>query len=169
MGVKITSERWLEAIAHQLGTNVAYEAAHASDKKWADLNAIAAWAKAQHDGPGIFVPIYTKNCANNREHYWWVSSRAKECREAVYDACTVARVAIAFPVRVVMTRLGPRKMDAGCGLNTALKPVRDGVAEYFGVDDGREDLYKWVYEQDKSPRGCHGVRIELFYGEEAVR
>jgi hypothetical protein len=55
-----------------------------------------------------------------------------------------------------MTRYGPRTMDEGCGLNASLKPVRDGVADVFGVDDG-DPRYEWVYRQEQAKH--YGVRI----------
>lgn len=59
-------------------------------------------------------------------------------------------------VNVTLTRLGPRKLDDD-NLQGALKHVRDGVADYFGRDDG-SDFYSWSYAQE---RGNYGVRIEL--------
>lgn len=60
-----------------------------------------------------------------------------------------------------MTRYGPQKMDEGCGLNASLKPVRDGVADHFEIDDA-DPRFRWVYQQEIAP--FFGVRIETLAG-----
>ena len=61
------------------------------------------------------------------------------------------------PLRVTLTRLSPRQLDSD-NLAAALKNIRDGVAEFLGVDDAAV-LVEWHYWQEKSDR--HGVRVQL--------
>lgn len=62
------------------------------------------------------------------------------------------------PVVVTMTRVSPGQLDSD-NLAGACKSVRDGVADWMGVDDGqaeRDGRVTWVCRQE---RGKYGVRI----------
>jgi len=61
------------------------------------------------------------------------------------------------PLRITLIRLAPRSMDDD-NLQGALKYIRDGVAEFMGVDDNSSRI-DWEYGQQKSDR--MGVRVEL--------
>ena len=50
-----------------------------------------------------------------------------------------------FLIAVTLTRVGARKLDSD-NLASAFKHVRDGVAEYVGVDDG-DERWTWNYAQ----------------------
>ena len=54
------------------------------------------------------------------------------------------------PLVVTLTRVGGRKMDDD-NLSAALKAVRDGVADWLGVDDG-SPLLTWDYRQEPDPK-----------------
>ena len=60
---------------------------------------------------------------------------------------------------ITLTRLASRKLDSD-NLATALKAVRDGVADALNLDDGDERL-DWRYAQEKAPRGHYAVRVEI--------
>jgi hypothetical protein len=63
------------------------------------------------------------------------------------------------PGKVTITRLAPRQLDTD-NLAGACKHVRDGVADWLGIDDG--DLrVAWVCEQEKAKPKQHGVRIKM--------
>lgn len=51
-------------------------------------------------------------------------------------------------------------MDEGCGLNAALKPVRDGIADWLTLDDADPRL-TWRYAQERAEPDHEGVRIEI--------
>ncbi|MCH9837456.1 hypothetical protein K0U83_17465 [bacterium] len=94
---------------------------------------------------------------NSRTH-WRVRSRlAKAAR-------FLTRMKLEFyprptrPVVVTMTRVSPGQLDSD-NLAGACKSVRDGVADWMGVDDGqaeRDGRVTWVCRQE---RGKYGVRI----------
>jgi len=93
---------------------------------------------------------------NAREHWRARAKRVKSERGTAALLCR-ALEPTQWPVTVLLTRIGPRKLDsdnvAGC-----LKAVRDGVADALGVDDGDESMVTWQYAQ---ARGPYGVRVEL--------
>jgi len=110
------------------------------------------------------VPVRLVNALNQREHWRVRAKRAKEQRLA-------ARVSLAkalphwFATRdmpaggatITITRRGGRRMDDD-GLTASAKHVRDGIADYLGIDDGDLRL-TWIVKQDKAPRGQHWVDV----------
>ena len=61
------------------------------------------------------------------------------------------------PVTVTIVRLGPRRLDDD-NLVSSCKYVRDGIAEYIGLDDG-SPLYTWCCEQRINKE--YGVEVEI--------
>jgi hypothetical protein len=120
------------------------------------------WARDMLDLPGVFIPdMRLVSAMNAREHWAKRSARAKQQRAvATEDMCLwYSPLPPRLPARVTITRYGPRKLDSD-NLAASAKAVRDGVADWFGVDDG-SDQYEWVYQQELAPAGCFGVRIEI--------
>jgi hypothetical protein len=64
-----------------------------------------------------------------------------------------------WPVVVELIRLSAGTLDDD-NLVTALKSVRDGVADWLCVDDG-SDHVDWWYGQEKVKRGTWGVRVSV--------
>ena len=64
-----------------------------------------------------------------------------------------------LPVTVVLTRVAPRKLD-GDNLQSGFKAVRDGVADWLGVDDG-SDMIEWQYCQRSGGPNVYKVEIEV--------
>jgi hypothetical protein len=64
-----------------------------------------------------------------------------------------------LPATVVLTRVAPRKLD-GDNLQSGFKAVRDGVADWLGVDDGN-GLVDWQYAQRSGKAGEYAVEIEV--------
>jgi hypothetical protein len=64
-----------------------------------------------------------------------------------------------LPVTVILTRVAPRKLD-GDNLQSGFKAVRDGVADWLGVDDGN-GLIDWQYAQRSGKAGEYAVEIEV--------
>ena len=64
-----------------------------------------------------------------------------------------------LPATIKLTRLGQQKLDSD-NLAGAMKAVRDGIADYFGVDDG-DKRYTWVYSQQIAKRPAYGVVAEI--------
>lgn len=126
----------------------------------------AAWRAAMEALPGIWLPIRTVNPLNGTTDRWGKVKRAKKHR-------LTARVAVNREImrritsnekspnslRVMLTRYGPQRMDDE-GVIASLKAVRDGISDAAGVDDG-DEYWDWKYDQQRSPAGCWGVRIQL--------
>ena len=64
-----------------------------------------------------------------------------------------------LPVTVVLTRVAPRRLD-GDNLQSGFKAVRDGVADWLGVDDGN-GLIDWQYVQRSGRPSEYAVEIEV--------
>ena len=64
-----------------------------------------------------------------------------------------------LPVTVVLTRVAPRKLD-GDNLQSGFKAVRDGVADWLGVDDG-SSMIEWQYNQRSGGPKVYKVEIEV--------
>lgn len=60
---------------------------------------------------------------------------------------------------VTLVRVSAGVLDDD-NLRTALKGVRDGVAEALGADDGR-GLIRWQYAQRKGPAKQQSVEVEV--------
>jgi len=64
-----------------------------------------------------------------------------------------------LPATVVLTRVAPRRLD-GDNLQSGFKAVRDGVADWLGIDDGNS-LEDWQYAQRSGRPGEYAVEIEV--------
>ncbi len=108
------------------------------------------------------VPFHTVNTTNVREHWSKRARRAKFHRNGTW---MVTRrhmgesPVIKDEIVVEMTRISPGVLDDD-NLRPALKSIRDGVADAFGVPDN-DPRIKWRYSQEKGKRGHHAVRIKI--------
>jgi hypothetical protein len=95
----------------------------------------------------FFVPVKTVSEANAHEHWRVRQKRAKHHRWSARFAAEHASIAPKeYPITVRMTRVCARKLDSD-NLSGSCKHVRDGIADWLGVDDGRDDLVTWEYAQ----------------------
>jgi hypothetical protein len=115
------------------------------------------------------VPVKLVNGLNQREHWAPKAKRAKDQRSAAFNVLMYSvgphpRYLPEWPespapVTITITRRGGGRMDDD-GLTASAKHVRDGIADWLGIDDGDPRL-TWVVRQDKAPRGQHWVDIEV--------
>lgn len=70
-------------------------------------------------------------------------------------------------VVVMLVRCAPRKLDSD-NLQGAFKHVRDSVAVFLGVDDGREDLVRFEYAQEKAKQPLVRISFRVETDEQAV-
>lgn len=101
----------------------------------------------------IRLGIRTVSEANRREHWHVASARHKQQKMAVALGLYAMNIPKDLPVKITLTRISSRKMDDD-NLQTALKYIRDAVAEYFipGKAVGRADddpRLSWHYAQAK--------------------
>ena len=104
----------------------------------------------------IAVPLRTRG-SNARESWPARHGRVKRERSAVaWILATERRPSI--PCTVLLTRCAPSAGLDDDNLRTALKGVRDQVAEWLGVNDRDSSRVRYLYAQ---VRGAWGVRIEF--------
>ena len=98
---------------------------------------------------------------NARQH-WRARAAAAKRQRATARLCLSAHPRPTGPVVVTITRLAPRALDSD-NLAGACKSVRDGVADWLGVDDGaaeRAGLVAWQCAQETQAK-FYAVRITI--------
>ena len=100
----------------------------------------------------IPLPLKIVSVANMREHWRTRASRAKLQRRTA-SALLSSHKPPMLPITVVLTRVAARKLDTD-NLAHAFKAVRDGVADWLGIDDGDERI-TWEYGQRKGKGAAH--------------
>lgn len=104
------------------------------------------------------IPIRTVSVMNAREHWSVTARRAKQHRESAgWTLMSSQRPKL--PCTVVLTRIAPRELD-GDNLQSSLKAVRDGVADWLRVDD-RDPRVSWRYRQQRGKAREYAVRVEI--------
>lgn len=97
--------------------------------------------------------------ANVRMHWAVKAKLAKDHRRKAYNALSAVAAPPAPPATIVLTRVAPRALD-GDNLQSGFKAVRDGVADWLGVDDGHQ-LLDWQYKQRSGGVKQYKVEIEV--------
>lgn len=118
-----------------------------------------AWLKEMEQGNGVFVAIHTSTPGNSRRHWSAEGRDAKKQRTAACMALLTIRHRLPlFPVHVKFTRYGPSAVDRH-NLPGMLKHLIDGVADFYGVDDGDP---RWEFEFAPPAKAPYwGVRIDI--------
>lgn len=108
----------------------------------------------------VTLPIRLVSEANAHEHWRVRQRRAKAQRElaAMLLANAFGRPP-APPLVVTITRIAPCALDSDNAVGSA-KSVRDGVADFLGVND-RSPLVTWVVEQERGEPRTYGARVEV--------
>lgn len=95
--------------------------------------------------------------ANRRGHWAKHHKRHQEQRSLAAYMLQQHRPLPKLPVIVRMTRYGPKKLDDD-NLASAMKHIRDGIADTFEVDDA-DDGYHWEYRQETNKE--YKVKVEI--------
>jgi hypothetical protein len=100
------------------------------------------------------VPLRTGRGLNDRKHWGAKAKRVEVERSAIALAFPWWARRVPLPVDVILTRISPgsRPMDDD-NLAGSMKAVRDEVSRILGVDDGRRELIRFTYEQNRGPCG----------------
>ena len=103
----------------------------------------------------------TESEANRHTHWRDRQRRAKEQRATAYYALRKAcgQHTPMGRYRITLTRIAPRMLDSD-NLQGSLKHIRDGVADWLGIDDGSPRL-QWDYGQVKGTPKTYGVQIVI--------
>lgn len=104
----------------------------------------------------VKVPIRTVPGQNVRENWRARARRVKAERRAV-AWLLAGKPKPPAPLTVRLTRIAPSSGLDDDNLAGALKAVRDQIAAWMGIDDGRAEV-RYVYAQRRGP---WGVEIEF--------
>lgn len=105
----------------------------------------------------VRIPLILQAETNKREHWAQRAKRSRIERETARRDMRISGGKLELPAVVTLTRFGPRKLDDD-NLQTAFKHVRDGVADWMGLDD-RNPVVSWLYRQVVGP--VWGIEIRL--------
>ena len=97
--------------------------------------------------------------ANMRLHWAAKARLVKSQRQKAFNALASVAAPLAPPCTIVLTRVAPRALD-GDNLQSGFKAVRDGVADWLGVDDGSK-LVEWQYRQRSGGVKVYKVEMEV--------
>jgi hypothetical protein len=108
---------------------------------------------------GFQVALKTVSEANQRGD-WRAKHRRSATQRATVRAAAHALLGrcVVTPCVVTLTRLSARELDDD-NLSSAFKAVRDGLADYLGVDDLLIKLVRYEYAQERA-KG-YAVRVEF--------
>lgn len=114
----------------------------------------------------VELPVRLRNTSNARDGWRATAKRAKAVR-ALSRKLTANAIAldgnlIQLPLVVRLVYIGPRQLDDD-GVASALKSLRDGVADALGVDD-RDQRVVWVPDQERGGVREYGARVEIYLG-----
>jgi hypothetical protein len=112
------------------------------------------------------VPVKTTNPLNGSWGHWTAKSRARKAQrggtvEALRTAFLTSTYEVKFPVQVHLVRVAPSNGLDDDALPAALKSIRDGVADWLGLDDDRTPLVRWTYDQRRGMRGQYQVDVTI--------
>jgi hypothetical protein len=97
----------------------------------------------------IVVPLATVSGMNAREHFRARASRVKKERQAI-AWCLKGQPYPPTPCSVMLTRVAWSNGLDDDNLRSALKGVRDQIAEWLGVDDRHSNQVRYFYDQRRA-------------------
>ncbi len=107
----------------------------------------------------VMIEMKIVSVANLRLHWAVKAKLVKGQRKKAYSALASVAAPPVPPCSVVLTRVAPRRLD-GDNLQSGFKAVRDGVADWLGVDDGDKRI-DWQYGQRSGGVNVYQVEIEV--------
>jgi hypothetical protein len=112
------------------------------------------------------VPIRTVSEMNVRGSWRLRDNRGrsqKRTMELALNANMPPRKYVTLPCVVKLTRISAGTLDDD-NLRSALKACRDAIARWLGVDDGKTELVRYQYEQEKCAPKTYAVRVTVLPG-----
>lgn len=110
----------------------------------------------------VKIPLAVVNVSNERAAHW--GGRKKRValhRGAAHMALLpFVRKPWAFPLLVTLTRIAPRELDDD-GNVTAMKPLRDGVADALKLPNDKDPRVTFVCRQERGGVRETAVRIDV--------
>jgi len=123
-------------------------------------------AITQTVSPPITFPLRTISGMNAREHPMARKRRVKAERAVVAWSLVKAFRASrpTLPLVIRLTRFAPSRGLDSDNLQSALKAVRDAIAQWLGINDADESRARYAYAQARAP--AYLVRIEFIPSQE---
>ena len=112
----------------------------------------------------VTIPLRTSLGLNEREHWRARAKRNKSERNVAfwycYDAAGAAGPILNRqpPLQITLTRIGPTNGLDDDNLCGSLKSVRDGVADWLGIND-RDPRVTWKYEQRRESKWSVSITV----------
>lgn len=110
----------------------------------------------------VELPVRIISEANSRQHWRKAAARKRVHRMTARTMLQMYSRPMGETEQftITLTRVAPRKLDDD-NLASGFKAVRDGVADWLGIDDGSPRL-RWQYAQHKGDAGkyCAWVKVE---------
>ena len=112
----------------------------------------------------VTIPLRTSLGLNEREHWRARAKRNKSERNVAfwycYDAAGAAGPILNRqpPIQITLTRAGPTNGLDDDNLRGSLKAVRDGVADWLGIND-RDPRVTWKYEQRRESKWSVSITV----------
>lgn len=104
------------------------------------------------------LPIKIISTANARLNRFKLASMNKSQRLMTKQILRGVAFPPLPPLTIVLTRIGAKRLDSD-NLAGGFKAVRDGVADWLGIDDG-SPLLDWQYTQ-RSGSKTYSIEIEV--------
>lgn len=104
----------------------------------------------------VLLPLKTVPGLNAREH-WAVRMKRVERERKTTRLLLNRHEPPKLPIIVTMIRLSNGVLDDD-NMQGACKAVRDGVADWLGIDDADKRI-TWRYVQERCKRGDFGVKV----------
>lgn len=109
----------------------------------------------------VTLPIKIVSSLNLREFWRTRANRNTSHRAAAFIGLRGATKwkPEMVPCTVKLTRIAPRELD-GDNLQGGFKSVRDGVADWLGIDDNDKRI-NWEYAQERGAPKHYAARVEI--------
>lgn len=112
----------------------------------------------------VSLPLRIISEANGRQHWRKVAERKRTHRQTarlvLQQYARPMHEAATFDI--TLTRIAPRKLDDD-NLASGFKAVRDGVADWLGIDDGSPRI-RWQYAQQRGAAGHYSAAVQVQWG-----
>jgi len=114
----------------------------------------------------VMVPIRIVSEANGSHGHWAARARRTKAQRESVRWSLARHTPPPLPVRVTLTRIAPRAMDAHDNLPIGCKHVADQVAQWLGVQDNNAGI-TWAYGQRKGKPGEYAAEIAIEWEQHA--
>jgi Holliday junction resolvase RusA-like endonuclease len=108
----------------------------------------------------LTLKIKTVSEANNRDHWRVKAKRAKSQRQMARIGLSMSllfQLKYELPLAISFTRISKKPLDSD-NLQSAMKAIRDGVADALEINDGSE-LITWNYRQEVGKEHAVNIRV----------